>query len=180
MHQLGVGQRNQRVVFASHDQRWLGQAMQPVHAGPTRPRHDLQVVAEGRLPAQVLVHLVGQVRVSAELAAVNVSCYVPGIALVHIAPRGGHFPQHRWRGRNHQHAGRSRAQDQSSTAVRMKPCEFLGDTAAPGNAEYVGTRMIEVCEDLFTKLGYRRHAVWKVQHRRATDPRHVEDDQLTS
>ena len=50
---MRVENRDQGIIHASHDQRRLADAVQPVDAGPAHERRELQVVAEARPPAHV-------------------------------------------------------------------------------------------------------------------------------
>jgi len=148
-HQLGVGQRDDRVVVAGQDERGLAQQRQERHAGPARRGGELVQVAARHPDPVVAVHrrhdLLG---IDPRQPAVDVAGDPLQVSAIQVTPRRHHVQEHRRPGRHHQGARRRRHQYQAAAPGPLEGGEVLSDPAAPGDAEHANLVVSELGQHL--------------------------------
>lgn len=173
--QAAIGDGDDGIVLAHHDQRRCRDKGQERHAGPAKHRHQLIEIAglaRRADAADMPRRAVGR----AAIERPEMRRHEFGID---IAARIGHLGQGRQLARDHDRPRRSRGQHHPPGAVGMLKGELLRHAAAPRHPHHVDRAGIaEMVEDLRCRA---RHHPWPVGHHRigrSADAGHVERDEI--
>ncbi len=178
-HQLGVGQRDERVVVAGHDERALPEQRQERQAGPARARGELvQVPARRADPVAVVHRRRDMPGVLPRRTPVDRPGHPLHVAAVHIPPRRHHVLEHRRPPRHHQRAGRGGDQHQPTAARPVERGEVLRDGPAPGDAEHVDLAVAELGQHAGDQRTQPGEPVRAGRLRRAADAWRIEPDHV--
>jgi hypothetical protein len=178
-HQLGVGQRDERVVVAGQDERALAEQRQERHAGPARARGELvQVPARRSDPVAVVHRRRDPLGVVPRRTPVDRAGHPLHVVAVQVATWRHHVREHRRPGRHHQRAGRGGDQHQPAAARPLEHGEVLRDGSAPGDAEHVDLSVAELGQHARDQRAQPGEPVRAGRHGRAAHARRVEPDHV--
>jgi hypothetical protein len=179
VHQPGVGQRDDRVVVAGHDERARAQPRQERHAGPARRGGELVQVAAREPGPVVVVHGRRDLfRVDSRQPAVDVAGDPPQVLAIQVAPRRHHVPEHLGPGRDHHQPGGGRHQHQAAAPGALERGEVLGDPATPGDSEHVDLVVSDFGQHAGDQPAQPAEPVRPGRPGRAADAGRVEPDHL--
>jgi hypothetical protein len=179
VHQPGIGQRDDRVVVAGHDEHRLAQQRQERHAGPARARDELVKVAHRRPDPVAVVHRRRDPpRIGPRRATVDAACHSLQVPAVQVPPRRHHVRKHRRAGGHHHRTGRGRHQHKPAAAHPLERGEVLRDPAAPGDAEHVDLAVAQFGQHARDQRAQPAEPVRARRRGRATHTRRVEADHL--
>ena len=178
VHEMGVGQRDDGVIVAGHDEHGLPQPRQERHAGPAGRGGELIEIAPGQRrgvvpPVQVGADLM---RLGARRSPVQQrgeTLQVPGVG---VAPGRGHPKQNAGPGGHHERTGGRAGQDQAAAAPGLERREVLRHCAAPGDAEHVSCLVPELGQQCGDEPAQPAEPVGALRQRRAAGPRDIEAD----
>ena len=173
LEEFAIGERDDVVILAHHDQHWLLEEWQRRNAGPAHHREQLIDVAArgGRGEAADMLALA-----SGQSAVKRLEMLLHK-GRVDVAARVGHFGQCGGITRQHHHPCGGRGEDQAAHVLAVLDSEMLRHRATPRYPHHIDHARIEAFEQF---LGDPAHREGVVRHRRfgrAAHTGHVEHDE---